>query len=209
MIVPFSLRFKASDSLALTASLPWVRISGPDLVLGPDGKPLPGFPIARRTRSGIGDLSLSASYSLPMKEDSRWMIDLSGRVKLPTANKGSAISTGKTDVTLGGEVTYLAGQWAPFIGIDYRIPGKLAGGILQNSIATSVGTTWISGQEAIIASYDFDAAISPYAKDGHALFVAWSHRLKKGPMLTFYASKGLSDGSPAIETGLMATIKLD
>ena len=207
IVAPFVARVVASDWLSLSASIPYVRISGPGVVLGPDGKPLPGFPVANTTRKGIGDLGISGTVSIPTG-DSPWLIDLTGRVKLPTASRSRGLSTGKTDFSAGVDISYLIGKIAPFVDIDYRLPGNVAGVNLRNSISTSVGATIIRGKKAVILSYDYEQAISAFSKDGHSLFAAYSAPLSKKLNWTLYGSAGLSSGSSAVEAGLLFSLRL-
>jgi hypothetical protein len=209
LVVPASLRYRASDTLTVSASMPYIRIKGPDVVLGPDDKPLPGFPIASNVRSGLGDLSLSATYSVPTGKDSPWLIDATARVKLPTSSKSQGVTTGKTDVSLGLDISYLTGNWAPFIDIGYRLPGSPAGVELRNSPTVSVGVTRLLKKGAFIVSYDYERALSALSEDGHSIFAALTKPASKRISITGYGIVGLSSGAPAVEGGLLLSFKLD
>ena len=209
IVVPLSLRVRATDWLSLGASLAWIRIDGPGVVLGPDNEPLPGFPIARQTRQGLGDLGASATVSLPLGDDTPWSVDLMGRVKLPTARQSRGLTTGKTDLSLGADITYLAGKWAPFVDLGIRLPGDPAGVNLRNSPSVSVGAVRVLGTGAVIASYDWQRAFSPLAEDSHSLFAAYSRPVAKRLDLTGYGSVGLSEGAAGFEAGVLVTVKLD
>src|SRR4051812_14294382 len=64
LVVPVSLR-ATTGNLAFSATLPYLRIDGPGgVVVGPDGQPIPGVPSIPGARSGIGDVSLGATYTL-------------------------------------------------------------------------------------------------------------------------------------------------
>ena len=209
LVVPASIRVRAAEWLSLGASLAWIRIDGPGAVLGPDNQPLPGFPVARQVRSGLGDLSASATVSVPTGSGSPWLIDLTGRVKLPTANKRRGLTTGKTDFSIGADVSYAVGNWAPFVDFGIRFAGDPAGIALRDSPSVSLGAAGVVGKGAVIFSYDWQRAFSPLAKDSHSLFGAYSHRAARHLDLTGYASIGLSDGAAAAEGGLLLTFKLD
>jgi len=212
VVIPASLRVRADDWLSLGLALAWVRIDGPDVVLGPDNQPLPGFPAARQTRQGLSDLSASATASLPLGEDTPWSVDLTGRVKLPTASEARGLSTGKTDFSASVDVTYIVGQWAPFVELGLRVPGDPAGIDLRNSPSASIGFARVLGSAgrggAVIASYDWQRAFSPLAEDSHSLFAAWSRPVAKRLDLTGYGSVGLSEGAAGIEVGMLVTVKL-
>jgi hypothetical protein len=209
VVVPASLRVRATDWLSLGASLAWIRIDGPGVVLGPDNEPLPGFPIARQTRQGLGDLGASATVSLPLGGETPWSVDLTGRIKLPTASKRRGLTTGKTDFSFGADVSYLAGKWAPYIELGLRVPGDPTGIDLRNSPSVSIGTARILDRGAVIVSYDWQRAFSSLAEDSHSLFAAWSRPVAKRFDLTGYGSVGLSEGAAGIEAGVLVTVKLD
>lgn len=209
VVVPASVRVRATDWLSLGASLAWIRIEGPGVVLGPDNEPLPGFPTTRQVRSGLGDLSALATVSVPTGNGSPWSIDLTGRVKLPTASKSRGLTTGKTDFSIGADVSYVVGNWAPFIDLGVRFAGDPAGIDLRNSPSASVGAAAILGKGAVIVSYDWQRAFSSLAEDSHSVFAAYSRKVAKRLDLTGYGSIGLSAGAPAVEGGILLTVKLD
>lgn len=95
-IAPVSLTAK-TEGLRFTASLPYLRIDGPGVVLGPDGRPLPGVTGAVGVRKGVGDLSLSGTASVLPGDSGGLAVEFTGRVKLPTSQKSKRLSTGKTD----------------------------------------------------------------------------------------------------------------
>ena len=205
IISPLSLRVPVSARLTLSSSISRVQISGPNVVVGPDGRPLPGVGVARSTRSGIGDLSVSATWGIPIDSD-HWSVQASSRLKLPTSQKSKGISTGKTDFAGKIEVSYITGAFAPFVSVEYQAMGKPEGLEFRDTITGSIGTAWISGNDAILASYDYNQAISPLIEDGHSLFGAYSTPLSERLRLTLYGIKGLSAGSPDAEAGAMLSL---
>ena len=209
IVAPFSLRMRADDWLSFSVSVPWVRIDGPDVVLGPDNRPLPGFPIARRARSGIGDLGLSATISVPTGETSNWLVDFTARTKLPTSKKSQGLTSGKTDFSVSFDISYIAGNWLPFVDIGMRFPGSPAGVQLRNSPSVSVGATRLVKKGAVIVSYDYDRAFSLFSVDSHSIFTAYTRPVSSRLNLTGYGIIGLSNGAPSKEAGFLLTIKLD
>ena len=207
-IAPVSLSLK-SDAWRLSASVPYLRIDGPGgVVLGPDGRPLPGVPLTGGVRSGLGDLSLAATVSLPPDSLGGFNIDLTGRVKLPTSKRSEHLGTGKTDYSASADISYPIGNWAPFVTLGYRIPGDPAGINLKNTFTSSVGTSLAVGHTVYIVSYDYSQASSPLAKDAQEIFGAVSAPATDRLNVTAYGIAGLSDGSPDYELGLLLTVKL-
>ncbi len=193
----------------LSASIPYLRISGPgNVVIGPDGRPLPGVPGVAGTRSGFGDLSLAATASVPADVLGGFTLDLTGRVKLPTSRSSEHLGTGKTDYSMNADLSYPIGNWAPFVDVGYRIPGRPSGVDLKNSVTASAGTSYAMGQTVFIVSYDYSQASSPLAKNAQEVFGAVSTPIAPRVNVTFYGIGGLSNGSPDYEAGLLFTLKL-
>lgn len=207
-IAPISATVKV-DSWRLSATIPWLRISGPGgVVVGPDGRPLPGVPGVAGKRDGFGDLSLGATYTLPADMTGGFLVDLTGRVKLPTSEKSKHLGTGKTDYTVSADVSYPIGQWGPFVDVGYRMPGSPAGVNLKDSVTASVGTSYAMDKTVFIASYDYAEKSSPLAKDSHEIFGAVSAPLTSHVNWTLYGIGGLSDGAPDYEAGVLLTYRL-
>lgn len=208
LVVPFSLR-ATSGPFAFTASLPYLNISGPGgVVVGPDGQPLPGVPSASGERSGLGDLTLGANYTLRTDPSGGLELTLGGRVKLPTANQDKQLSTGETDFSVAGEVAYAMGNVIPFASVGYRFLGDPESFNLRNGPTASVGSSFVFGKSVLIASYDYARAPSVLAEDSHELFGGLSVPATDRFTVTGYGIAGLSEGSPDYGVGLLLTTKL-
>jgi hypothetical protein len=101
--VPFSAKYATGD-WTFKASLPWLRVQGDANVvpglgslvnLNPNGRGRGnggggGDPTAPTsgTTSGIGDLRLAATYAIPLQ--GQWGVDLTGNVKVATADEDRA-----------------------------------------------------------------------------------------------------------------------
>lgn len=208
LIAPLTASYR-TERLRLSATLPYLRIEGAGVVLGPDGKPLPGVPTAAGTRSGVGDLSLGATVSVPPERLGGLELDLGGRVKLPTSKSSKRLGTGKTDVSASADFSYPVGNWAPFVTLGYRLPGDPDGVELHNSFTASAGSSLSLGRAVLIASYDYAEASSPLAKDSQELFAAVNTPLTRQVSWTGYGSVGLSDGAPDYALGVLFSFKWD
>lgn len=206
LIFPVSLRVPVAKNLTFLTSLAWIQISGANVVIGPDGRPTLGIGSNRSTRSGLGDLTLGAVWDVPVKSD-HWSIQTSARVKVPTAARAKVLSSGKPDFAGKLEVTYIAGQLAPFASVEYQVIGRPEGVDLRNAINSSVGFAWISGKNAFITSYDYNQSTSPLVNGAHSLFGAFSAPISDKVRLTFYGIKGLSTGSADIQAGTSASFR--
>ena len=198
-----------TDWLRLSASVPYLRIDGAGVVLGPDGKPLPGVPTAAGTRSGVGDASLGATVSLPSDRLAGFEVDLGGRVKLPTSQRSKGLGTGKTDVSVSADVSYPVGAWSPFVTLGYRMPGDPEDVPLKNTFTASAGASLAVGRTILIGSYDYAEASSPAAKDSHELFGAVNTPITDRVSWTGYGTAGLSKGAPDFGVGVLFSLKLN
>lgn len=207
LVVPLSARLE-TGRLALTASLPYIRIEGSGVLVGPGGEPLPGVPTTAGTREGLGDLNLGATYTIPAEAMNGFEFALGGRVKLPTASRSDQITTGETDLAVSGELSYAAGAVTPFVNVGYRVLGDPDGFDLRNGFTASAGASVQAGRAVLIGSYDFAEASSALAEDSHEVFAGLSLPVSSRFTLTGYGVAGLSEGSPDVGMGLLLTTKL-
>ena len=204
----------SDDNFKFTASIPYMRISGRGLVVfDASGNPIV---INRRTnlppdvRTGWGDLTLSASYTIPAMILSGFEMRLSGIAKLPTAPVRRRLSTGEADFGMSVDTSRQFGAWTPFLTVGYMHRGEPAGFTLYDTTSVSAGSSYeISSNLVAVASYDFDSADSPLVPGGHELFGSLSWMRDDHWTLTGYGTAGLSAGSPDVGVGLLVSYGLN
>lgn len=206
LVVPFALRAKVGD-FAFTGSIPYLTIRGSGVVVGPDGKPIPGVPTTGGTRSGLGDVTLGAEYYVPSASLGGLDLGIGGRVKIPTASKSKQLTTGKTDETVFVDASYTFGNVSPFLNVGYRFLGSPSGVSLRNGPTASVGSTFMVGKTILMASYDYSRATTTTTKGSHDLFGGITVPATKRLMITGYGSAGLSSGAPDYDVGLLLSLK--
>lgn len=206
-------RYSLGD-LRLTASLPWMRIdSAGALFTGIEGTPFvvaPGALSHKTVREGLGDLTLGASYLFPYANPLGIDVELTGRVKLPTASRESGLSTGKTDYTLGGEVSRTFSRFSPFASLTYRNFGDTNQWRLKDGFATSIGTSYLFNKSFIaVVSYEYAQRASAFIRDDHEIVTSASYKLPHCPFrVTGYTAYGLSAGAAAFSGGLSLSVKI-
>jgi len=206
LVVPMSLRYKTGD-FRLTATLPWLRIDGSSAIVGNGSGGIIIDPNApRTTRSGLGDLTVGAAYMIP-EEKLGFGLDLSARVKVPTASRSKSLGTGKVDVTVSAELSKTFDIFTPFATVGYRMPGDPSGIDLHNGWTASGGVSAALGKSVLIASYDYRESISDLARDSHELFGAFSTPFADRLTFTLYGTGGLSKGAPDYGVGSMISVK--
>lgn len=206
LVVPVSVRYKTGD-IRLTAALPWLRIDGSSAIVGDGRGGTVIDPNAPRTvRSGFGDLSLGVAWGIP-EDRLGFGLDLSARVKLPTAKASRGLGTGKTDVSVNAEVSKTFGTVTPFASVGYRMPGDPDGIDLRNAWTGSAGASLALGNSVVIASYDYRQSTSRLSHDSEELFGAFSTPLTERLNFTLYGSAGLSKGAPDFGVGSMVAVR--
>ena len=211
LIVPTGLRY-ATGPFRFTGTLPYLHIDSVGTVLVGAGPPVvltPGDPAARRrTRDGVGDLQLGASYALPETVTGAWLIEVSGQVKVPTASRTRGLGTGETDGAIGLDVSRAFGKFVPFANAGYRFIGSPRGFDLRDSVSTSVGATYTLGRSFVTISYDYNRSVTRFLPDAHELFAGVS-----GPAIgrltwTAFGTAGLSSGAPDYGLGMVFSYKV-
>jgi hypothetical protein len=204
----------SNDEFKFTASLPYMRISGRGLVVfDASGNPLV---INRRTnvrpdvRTGWGDLTVSASYTVPSMILSGYEVRVTGIAKLPTAPARHRLSTGEADFGASMDVSRQFGAWTPFITAGYMYRGEPTGFTIYDTTSVSAGTSLELREDLVAtASYDFDSADSPLVPAGHSLSASLSWIHDNRLTLTGYTTVGLSAGSPDVGAGLLVSYGLN
>lgn len=205
VVVPLSAQLRTGNWRA-TASIPWLRIDGANVVGGGNG-PIVIDPNAPRTiRQGFGDVSLGLAYDIS-EQDFGLGVQFSGRVKLPTASQSKGLGTGKADFSGAVELSKTYGSVTPFVSLGYRLPGDPAGIDLQNGFVGSAGFSLATGRSVVLLSYDYRETASLLSEDSQELFGAFTTPVSKKLDFTLYGSAGLSKGAPDYGVGAMITIK--
>lgn len=158
-----------------------------------------------RTRSGLGDASVTLGYGLDLGEVAT--LDLSARVKLPTASRARGLGTGKVDVTLGGTLGHAFGPASIWVGARRKLVGKSptlglrdtwgAGGGLSYKVAPSV---------TLGADYDWQQSATrraPFSEVTGWASIGLSPRIR----LQAYAGSGLSSRSANFLGGLSVSYR--
>jgi len=195
----------ALGTLRLSASIPYLNIRSRGLIYsGIDSTPVVAAPGTgpKIKHDGLGDITLGAAYTL--LGGSAPEIELSGRVKLPTATNSSQLSTGKTDYSAGIQVTQLVGRFAPFVSGTYRIFGDPKAINLRNGIAASAGTAvLVDERSTALFSYHYAKGATRLVRDSHELFAGISTKLMSTQLrVTAFVTGGLSKGAASTSGGL-------
>lgn len=209
--IPLDLKVR-SGRFRAQASLPYVFIDGNGQLVGgvvvsdPQRPTGGGGGGGSTSHSGLGDLTLTAGYTLNSEAGALPSFELSGSVKLPTAK--DTIGTGKTDETVSLSAYKTVGQGVMlFATIGYSWLGSPATYPLKDGIMASGGLNYrpsdtqnwgvsVAYREPVATGYKGQAVVSPYM----------TYRVSRRFGLTLYGVAGLNDSSPRYGGGLRLSI---
>ena len=210
--VPLSLGFE-TDKWFVRASLPYLEIDGPGLFLGDNipvvrgrGEPVRG---EDESASGFSDLSLAAGHSFDLNSSGDLRLDLTGRLKVPTASDDDNLGSGEFDYSFAAGLSKATGQWSHFGDVGYRITGDPEDRPLKDTLFATIGTSYLMRNSTTIGlAYDFSQSATPETDDSHEVSSWVSFRINKKTRLQLYSLVGVSDGGPDYGIGTRIQFKL-
>lgn len=196
--------------LRFSASVPYLVVKGAAAVFGDDdddsGEIVDSD--ARETRSGFGDLSLTARYRLPKRALGGFDLDLMSRVKIPTASRQKRLGTGEVDYAVGAELSRDVGRFGPFVSAQYRVNGDPPDRDYHNTVATSVGSIMrLSRRTSVSLAHDYSQSRIRGRNGSHMLDGGLTTRLSRRMTLGGDAAIGLSKTAPNFRVGASLTMR--
>ncbi len=200
LYIPFTASYNTGPWTS-KVTVPWIRIEGPGGVVGGgDGSVvIPGKGKAQSTssESGLGDIWTSLRYEVQNFPADLGYLDLTGKIKLPTADENDGLGTGEVDYTLQADYARSMGRLTPLLTLAYKIKGDPSGYDLDNVFYLSAGADWrVRRGVNVGATLDFQEASSSGADDALELFTYLSYKLSNTWSVVPYLYLGFSDGSP-------------
>ncbi|MBU2785789.1 MAG: hypothetical protein ACYC45_03305 [Acidithiobacillus ferriphilus] len=204
-------QFRNRD-LRLKLMVPYLSVSGL-----PQGTRLTGGGVVHRsgttqTRSnvsGLGDIWLSAHYTVYQRTGLLPAVVPYAKVKLGTASAAKGLGTGRNDYEVGVGLDETIGtRIFPFAHLGYRFVGNPVGGNLHNIWTYDMGSSFIATSRNILtAMFSGSESEQPgYAGPADIVF-AWNYNVTRaGSGIQLYADKGLSNGSANYGVGLGAQV---
>jgi hypothetical protein len=203
---PLTLKYEWGRS-TLKTTLPYLRITS--------------GAAPRTTQEGVGDWIFSYGYSLFEQPRNGFLVDLTGKFKLATADDAKGLGTGENDFAAQIDLYYLAGALSPFMTVGYRIPGDPSGQNLHDiwygtlglgykmSPSNSVGIMWDLRQASVSSgggpiTVDVDGHVIT-GSNSSELTLYWVHKLSPDIKMQIYAVKGFSDASADKGLGLIVS----
>ncbi|HYC70842.1 MAG TPA: hypothetical protein VEB66_06525 [Opitutaceae bacterium] len=201
--VPFNATYETGRWL-LRATVPWLTIRGPAAVIGGTTGG-PGRPDASES-SGLGDTYLSVTRRFAA--ESGWETDVSGRVKLPTADDDRGLGTGEVDSYAQADVRRTFGAVTPFVSAGYRILGDNTRYQLQDGVYASGGAYYRTSDTTVVgASLDWRERLEPGAEHATEVTAFVSRDIGGRWQLVAYGLKGFTNASPDVGVGAHLSYK--
>ena len=208
----FSLTPSEGDQIAFRVVVPYVRIRGPGSVVEGSSGALPTRAVGSsdQTDEGLGDIILRTNYSFAPPTTSRLpFFEISGKVKIPTADEDARLGTGETDVTIEFTTSKRLGSFSPFATVGYSWMGDSSQHHLRNRRLASLGMSYRFSQRwSAGLIFDWREAASASAEDSRELVPYASIQLGRRLRLQPYGVVGLSDGSPNLGFGLQMRVSI-
>jgi hypothetical protein len=145
-------------------------------------------------RSGFGDVTVAATYSIDFGND--FYADVTGRLKLPTASTTKRLGTGKVDATVGVDLIKDIGKVSIYAGGRHRFSGKPDNSNLRDVWGAGAGVSARVSKSASIG-VDYDWQQSAFATTGSSSeLTGWaSLRLTRMLRVQIYAGTGFTTNS--------------
>ncbi len=216
--VPLNLKYQ-NDDFALKLTVPYVRIYSEDknvvgggsnaVVLNSNNTTTS----ESKTESGVGDIVFKATYYLYEGDENNALIpevDLTGKVKFPTADEDKGLGTGEADYAMEGDLTWYTDDYAIFSTLGYKILGSPEDYDLNNVAYGSVGFAYqIKDGFSTGLMYDIKQASTDSGTGMSEATAYVSYKITDNYKFLFYGVKGFSDGSADYGFGLTLTYAMD
>jgi len=207
LYVPLTMRMD-NQRFGLRLTVPYLRVDFP-LEIDPAEQPAPGS-ASTITQSGLGDIIGSATlYNVYMNRDANVVVDLTGKIKIGTADEQKALGTGENDYTLQVEAYRFFDRFTLQGLAGYRLRGEPPGVDLNNVFLASVGGAFRASRSAQLGLYyDYRQAALSGLDDIQEVSGYASFRLSENWRMQFYAFTGFGNNSPELGGGILVTTDL-
>lgn len=204
--IPMSVKVK-SNHWAYGITVPYVRITGPESSVVSDGITTGDTTaVATRTDSGLGDVVLSAHFGFEPTDALGTYFDVSGKVKIGTADADKGLGTGTNSYTLLLDAYQPMAVVDVFATLGYRINNSSDHIKLNDVWLASLGVARrLSPHVSGGISYDYRGAASTHSTSAKEIAPYLSWKLSQQWKVKGYAAFGLSKQSPDIAGGMQLT----
>lgn len=184
-------------------TVPYLEVRGPGNVTRDLGR-FRGA-AAPRSASGLGDVVAFATRAVGVAADGT-ALDLTGKVKLGTADEGKGLGTGENDFHLQADVYGSAGTLSPFGTLGYKVLGDPPGIDLKDVFFLELGVVRrLDGERSAGLMWHGQQKTTAGGAAQSELTAFYTLRMTAQWKLQFYGLLGLADGSPDFGAGAFLT----
>jgi hypothetical protein len=184
------------------ATVPYLSVKGDTNVI-PGVGAVEDVPARSDSASGLGDIVLSATYGAYYNSATTLGMDLTAKLKLPTADESKGLGTGEPDVVLLVELYQTFDRITGFGGVGYHILGDSPGLPLENAWSASFGASYkIDERDSAGAMLEGRQRVVAGGSRQRELIGFFTRKLDSLWKAQLYALLGMADGSPDYGAGL-------
>jgi hypothetical protein len=205
LAIPVSIKYQA-ENFYIRAATSWVDVKGPSGFIPGDGGVTTGNTGGQVvSRSGLGDVNLTAGYSFFLGGST--FFDAVGKVKLPTASESKFLGTGSTDFTAQGEVLHSMGDVSVGAFGGRRFNGSSDLFELRDVWLGGAGVYYKKNKISLGLDYEWRQGSIAGAPDLSEATASLTYELSKALRLQGYTYTGFSDGSPDLGGGMQVLVR--
>lgn len=151
-------------------------------------------PLVDQTRSGIGDVNVALTYSLPLGGSTYFEPGV--KLKLPTASRTQRLGTGEVDVTVSANLVQEIDALTLYVHSRRKFAGKPAGSTLRSTWGAGAGASY-SATRVVELGVDYDWQQSAFSgRTASSEVSGWTRfRLTHSFNLTVYGGTGMNANS--------------
>ncbi len=200
-----------TDSWLFKLTVPYIRVTSvsgviPGVGVGPMKK---AATVNATTQSGLGDVVAAGTYFAIEGDEEMPGLDLTAKIKLPTADKNAGLGTGETDYAIQADVYQSMDKVTLMGAIGRKFLGSSAILPLNDIFYGSVGVSYRASDNVSVGG-SLDAAQASSASGSNVLELSAyiSRKIDKTKKIQAYILKGFADGSPDTGLGMLLTFAL-
>lgn len=203
--LPLTARYQ-TDQYKMWLTIPYLYVDGPGGVTRDLGPIRQTTQTTTTTESGIGDTIAGLSYVVHVDASRGLLVDVTGKIKVATANESEGLGTGENDYSLQVDIYQKWKAYTLIATLGYTRVGNPPDLDLDNrtyhsfGIARKVSDTTQIGLLVDASSEEFN-----FDYDREELFGYLSQRLSSRQKIQYYAIYGLEEGSPDAGFGIVYT----
>lgn len=195
-----------TDNWLIKITVPWVSITGSGNIVGGDQLTVVNQSNANRGRreSGLGDIVTSVTWTAIATGS--FVLDLTGKVKLGTAEKAKGLGTGENDYSGQVDVYQSFGKTTLLAGLGYRRYGDMPDLVLKDVPFGSLGLTYKAAPAATVgAIFDYRPPIVEGRKPIAEFTPFLSYKFGPDDKVQLYGVYGLTQASTRFGGGFLYT----